>query len=113
MRRYAIHFHDSVFKERPTHGRHAPRMEYDGRGIVRRHDFSIPRRETPGLCITLSLLSDGGRRDLRADAVAATASRPTSVTIASRRSCERDGRVYRGDLPDGLSGIFFESGLDT
>src|SRR5713226_1149259 len=23
----------------------------DGRGIVRRHDFSIPRRETPGLCM--------------------------------------------------------------
>jgi hypothetical protein len=89
------------------------RMEYDGRGIVRRHDFSIPRRETPGLCITLSLLSERGRRDLRADAVASTASRPTSVTIASRPSCERDGRIYRGDLPDGLSGIFFESGLDT
>jgi hypothetical protein len=37
----------------------------------------------------------------RADAAASTASRPTSVTIASRPSCGRDGRTFRGDLPDG------------
>ena len=49
---------------------------------------------------------------LRADAAASTASRPTSVTIASRPSCGRDGRILSGDLPDGLSGIFFELGLD-
>jgi hypothetical protein len=46
---------------------------------------------------------------LRADAAASTASRPTSVTIASRPSCGRDGRILSGDLPDG---IFFELGLD-
>ena len=49
---------------------------------------------------------------LRADAAASTASRPTSVTIASRPSCGRDGRILSGDLPDGLSGISFELGLD-
>jgi hypothetical protein len=43
---------------------------------------------------------------------ASTASRPASVTIASRPFVGRDGQSYRVDLPDGLSGIFFGSGLD-
>src|ERR1700687_1790966 len=47
------------------------------------------------------------------DAAASTASRPASVTIASRPSVGRDRRVCKSDLPDGLSEIFFESGLDS
>jgi hypothetical protein len=50
---------------------------------------------------------------LRAGAVASTASRPAFVTIASRPSWGRDGRICKSDLPDGLSKIFFETGLDT
>jgi hypothetical protein len=43
---------------------------------------------------------------------ASTASRPASVTIASRPSVGQDGRVRKGDLPDGKSGKFFAEGLD-
>ena len=46
--------------------------------------------------------------------LASTASRPASVTIASRPSCrDGTGRVGKGDLPDGKSGKFFTRGLDT
>jgi hypothetical protein len=44
---------------------------------------------------------------------ASTASRPASVTIASRPSVGRDGRACRDDLPDGESKIFFAKGLDS
>ncbi len=43
---------------------------------------------------------------------ASTASRPASVTIASRPSVGQDGRACRDDLPDGESEIFFDAGLD-
>jgi hypothetical protein len=45
-------------------------------------------------------------------AAASTASRPASVTIASRPSVGWDGGSCRFDLPDGESGIFLQMGLD-
>src|SRR6202022_2913707 len=44
---------------------------------------------------------------------ASTASRPASVTIASRPSGERDGGGYRSDLGKARSGIFLREGLDS
>jgi hypothetical protein len=41
-----------------------------------------------------------------------TASRPASVTIASRPSVGRDGASSKFDLPDGQSEIFLRAGLD-
>ena len=41
------------------------------------------------------------------------ASRLAFVTIASRPSVRRDGRIRKGDLPDGESRKFFARGLDT
>jgi hypothetical protein len=47
------------------------------------------------------------------DAAASTASHPAFVTIAIRPSCrDRTGRAGSADLPDGLSEIFFQGGLD-
>jgi hypothetical protein len=43
---------------------------------------------------------------------ASTASRPASVTIASRPSVGRDGGGYRSDLGVRRSGIFSQRGLD-
>ena len=43
---------------------------------------------------------------------ASTASRPASVTIASRPSGGRDGEGYRFDLGKARSGIFLQEGLD-
>ena len=43
---------------------------------------------------------------------ASTASRPASVTIASRPSVGRDGGRYRFDLGQAESGIFLRKGLD-
>jgi hypothetical protein len=37
---------------------------------------------------------------------------PTSVTIAKRPSVGRDGASRKTDLPDGVSEIFFQRGLD-
>jgi hypothetical protein len=45
-------------------------------------------------------------------ASASTASRPASVTIASRPSVGRDGGLSASDLPDMLSEIFLKMGLD-
>jgi hypothetical protein len=45
--------------------------------------------------------------------LASIASRPAFVTIASRPSVRRDGRIRKGDLPDGESGKFFARELDT
>jgi hypothetical protein len=45
-------------------------------------------------------------------AKASTASRPTFVTMANAPLIGRDGRICRRDLPDGLSEIFLERGLD-
>ena len=45
-------------------------------------------------------------------AAASTASRPASVTIAKRPSCERDGRVGKVICPTGKAEIFFTRGLD-
>ncbi len=47
-----------------------------------------------------------------ADAAASTASRPTSVTIASAPHEERDGGSCKSDLGRLRSGIFFRKGLD-
>src|SRR5258706_15423864 len=44
---------------------------------------------------------------------ASTASRPASVTIASRPSGERDGGGYIADLGKTRSGIFLREGLDS
>src|SRR6266478_4871154 len=82
-------------------------------GVSGPHDFAVRDLHRSSACRPIAHGKPALRSPQRADAVASTASRPTSVTIASRPSCERDGRIYRGDLPDGLSGIFFESGLDT
>jgi hypothetical protein len=45
-------------------------------------------------------------------AAASTASRPASVTIANRPSVGQDGRISAPDLPDMLSEIFLQKGLD-
>jgi hypothetical protein len=45
-------------------------------------------------------------------AATSTASRPASVTIASRPSVGRDGYRYRCDLGQSRSGIFLQIGLD-
>jgi hypothetical protein len=46
-------------------------------------------------------------------AAASTASRPASVTIANRPSVGQDGRLSAPDLPDMLSEIFLQKGLDS
>ena len=46
------------------------------------------------------------------EAAASTASRPASVTIASRPSVGRDGKSSRDDLGGAGSGIFLQKGLD-
>jgi hypothetical protein len=46
------------------------------------------------------------------DEPASTASRPASVTIASRPSVGRDGREYAGVSDKKRSGIFFRRGVD-
>jgi len=46
------------------------------------------------------------------DAAASTASCPTFVTMANAPLSGQDGVNSTGDLPDGLSGIFFTHGLD-
>jgi hypothetical protein len=43
---------------------------------------------------------------------ASTASRPASVTIASRPSVGQDGEGYAGDLGQMGTGIFLQTGLD-
>src|SRR5216683_1755536 len=47
-----------------------------------------------------------------ANAAASTASRPASVTIASRPSVGRHGKSSRDDLGGAGSGIFLQTGLD-
>jgi hypothetical protein len=49
---------------------------------------------------------------LAPDEPASTASRPASVTIASRPSEGRDGEGYAGDLGEKRSGIFLQRGVD-
>jgi len=49
---------------------------------------------------------------LAPDEPASTASRPASVTIASRPSVGRDGNGYAGDLGQKGTEIFFDGGLD-
>src|ERR1700687_2620392 len=53
-----------------------------------------------------------GRRCSSPALPASTASRPASVTIASRPSVGRDDESSRSDLPDARSGIFLKIGLD-
>jgi hypothetical protein len=45
-------------------------------------------------------------------AKASTASRPTFVTMANAPLLRRDARSCKIDLPDGLSEIFLQTGLD-
>jgi hypothetical protein len=54
-----------------------------------------------------------GPRPRQKRSPASTASRPASVTIAIRPSVGRDGGSCRSDLPDGLSEIFLQEGLDS
>src|SRR6266478_863162 len=71
-------------------------------GVSGPHDFAVRDLHRSSACRPIAHGKPALRSPQRADAVASTASRPTSVTIASRPSCERDGRIYRGDLPVGL-----------
>src|SRR5690349_2454020 len=48
----------------------------------------------------------------RQSAPTSTASRPASVTIASRPSLGRDGAGYRFDLGETAKGIFLSEGMD-
>jgi hypothetical protein len=67
------------------------------------HDFAVrisAVRLRAGRPLT-SPIGPALRLHLRADAAASTASRPVFVTIASRPSVGRDGRICRDDLPDG------------
>jgi hypothetical protein len=70
------------------------------------------QRRSSARCKSLTSPKAHPATTLRADAAASTASRPAFVTIASRPSVGRDGRVCRDDLPDGESAIFFVEGLD-
>jgi hypothetical protein len=77
-----------------------------------------------GNCVPPNLMPASGHQDHTTSpsasapfvkgASTSTASRPASVTIASRPSCRGGtGRIRKGDLPDGESRKFFAKGLDT
>jgi hypothetical protein len=78
------------------------------------HDFAV--RKQSSLVRVLLIAHEFKEPALRShraqNAAASTASRPASVTIASRPSVGRDGEGSRDDLGGAGSGIFLQRGLD-
>jgi hypothetical protein len=86
----------------PASGRQDHTTSPSATCVVRLHAVNRSRAQRTAL-----------RPRLRADAIASTASRPRVRDDREPPLWGRDGRTCRDDLPDGESGIFFESGLDT
>jgi hypothetical protein len=76
------------------------------RSLLRRLDASVGASGPHDFAVHLK------RRSSTAPS-ASTASRPASVTIASRPSVGRDGEGYRFDLGQARNGKFVQTGLDT
>src|SRR5216684_1245866 len=78
------------------------------------HDFAVRDCISRPLALVLltGLLKPALRSHRAQNAAASTASRPASVTIASRPSVGRDGKSSRDDLGGAGSGIFLQKGLD-
>src|SRR5450432_1299080 len=82
-------------------------------GMSGPHDFAVRNNISRPRAVDRSQVFRPALRSHRAqNAAASTASRPASVTIASRPSVGRDGKSSRDDLGRAGSGIFLQTGLD-
>ena len=82
-------------------------------GVSGPHDFAVRDLHRSSACWPIAHGKPALRSPLHADAVASTASRPASVTIASRPSGSETVGINKAVSTKPRSEIFFESGLDT